>query len=369
MSSSITAPSSNISQGPSLQQEFSLRQPPTDGISNVEFSPRDPFLLVSSWDSTVRLYDAVQNSLNVTWNHSSAVLDCCFSDVFTVYSGGLGMSLRMFDLNTQQETVLGEHKKAIKCVEYSKEETLAVTGSWDSTIKIWDPRSSIKDVGTHAQPGKVFTMALTGKRIIVGTSSRQVWIWDLRKMDEPEQRRESSLKFQTRCIRPFVEEDGYALSSTEGRVAMEYFDPAPQIQAKKYAFKCHRNKTSTGVEHVYPVNVLAFHPVFGTFASGGDDCIVNIWDGKNKKRLCQFRKYPHSISSLSFSYDGSLLAIASSYTFYEGDRGNTTPENIFVRTVNDIEVRPKARVKSQGSGGGSGSGGGGGPAPTTGPNR
>ena len=33
---------------------------------------------------------------------------------------------------------------------------------------------------------------------------------------------------------------GYALSSVEGRVAMEFFDEDPEVQAKKYAFKCHR---------------------------------------------------------------------------------------------------------------------------------
>ena len=32
---------------------------------------------------------------------------------------------------------------------------------------------------------------------------------------------------------------------------------------------------------------------------------VNIWDGYNKKRLCQFHRYPTSIASLSFANDGS----------------------------------------------------------------
>jgi len=324
-------------------QEFSLTNPPQDGISNVEFSPRgDNFLLTSSWDSTVRLYDVGRDSMRAIWSHQGPVLDCCFSDNIHVFSGGLEMMLKMFDLNTRQETVMGDHKKAIKCVEYSREEQVVVTGSWDGTVKLWDPRSTTYCVGTYSQPGKVFTLALSGRRIIVGTSTRQVWIWDSRRMSEPEQRRESSLKYQTRCIRAFIEGDGYALSSTEGRVAMEYFDPSPQIQAKKYAFKCHRFRTTAGVEHVYPVNILAFHPIFGTFASGGDDCVVNIWDGKNKKRLCQLRKFPISIASCSFNHDGTLLAIASSYTYFEGDKGNT-PEDIFIRNISEVEVKPKAR--------------------------
>lgn len=74
-----------------------------------------------------------------------------------------------------------------------------------------------------------------------------------------------------------------------GRVAVEYLDPSPEIQKKKYAFKCHRIKEN-GRENIYPVNAIAFHNVHNTFASGGSDGFVNIWDGFNKKRLCQFHR-------------------------------------------------------------------------------
>jgi cell cycle arrest protein BUB3 len=119
---------------------------------------------------------------------------------------------------------------------------------------------------------------------------------------------------------------------------MEYFDPSTESQERKYAFKCHRKKDENGIDTAYPVNAIAFHPV-GTFATGGMysqdnkvtycayfesfsgcDCFVNIWDGAHQKRLCQFRKYPTSIASLSFNQNGSLLAIASSYTFEEGEK-------------------------------------------------
>lgn len=85
---------------------------------------------------------------------------------------------------------------------------------------------------------------------------------------QPEQARESSLKYQTRCIRCYPNGTGYALSSIEGRVAMEYFDNSEQVQTKKYAFKCHR-RSEAGRDVVFPVNAIAFHPTFGTFATGG----------------------------------------------------------------------------------------------------
>ena len=124
-------------------------------------------------------------------------------------------------------------------------------------------------------------------------------------------------------------------------MAVEYLDPSAEAQKKKYAFKCHRMKEN-GIENIYPVNAISFHKDYNTFATGGSDGYVNIWDGYNKKRLCQFHRFPTSIASLSFSSDGTVLAIASSY-MYENDnqKENNFSENIIIRHVSDIETKPK----------------------------
>ncbi|KAL1060805.1 hypothetical protein V6Z11_1Z068300 [Gossypium hirsutum] len=70
--------------------------------------------------------------------------------------------------------------------------------------------------------------------------------------------------------------------------------------------------------------------------------VLLMWDGNNKKRLYQYSKYPTSIAALSFSRDGRLLAVASSYTFEEGEKPHE-PDAIFVRSVNEIEVKPKPK--------------------------
>ena len=44
-----------------------------------------------------------------------------------------------------------------------------------------------------------------------------------------------------------------------------------------------------------------------------------MWDGENKKRICQFPAYASSIAAMAFSRDGTQLAVASSYTFEEGE--------------------------------------------------
>lgn len=295
-------------------------------------------LLATSWDQHVRLYDAGTNTLKSKVDTGSPVLDSCFSSPFQGYCCGLDGNVRAHDFNTDTMTVLGKHELATRCIEYSSANSMILTGSWDKTVTAWDPRVR-GATGTYSLPDKVFTMSTAGDKLVVGTAGRHVWIYDLRNMSVVEQRRESSLKFQTRSIRMFPSGDGYVLSSIDGRVAVEWIDPSPEAQGKKYAFKCHRGKED-GQDVIYPVNSLAFHPVHGTFASGGCDGMVNIWDAKNKKRLCQTHKYPTSISAMAFSSDGTSLAIASSYTYEEGEKDHPA-DAIFIRRTTDVETKPK----------------------------
>lgn len=59
--------------------ETQIQNAPSDIISSVKFSPNtNQFLLVSSWDSSVRLYDVVNNTLRQKYYHDAPVLDCAF---------------------------------------------------------------------------------------------------------------------------------------------------------------------------------------------------------------------------------------------------------------------------------------------------
>lgn len=321
--------------------EFKLKSPPEDGISSVKFGPNSSqFLLVSSWDNSVTLYDIHANTVRMKYSHERPVLDVCFQDAVHSFSGGLDKTLKMFDFNSNTETIVGSHDQAIRCIEYSPEVNSILTGSWDSTVKMWDPRTN-RLVGNYSQPDKVYTMSLCGEKLVVGTAFRKVFVWDLRNMGYIQQRRESSLKYQTRCIRCFPNKQGYVLSSIEGRVAVEYLDTGAEMQKKKYAFKCHRIKED-GIEKIYPVNAISFHQGYNTFATAGSDGYVNIWDSFNKKRLCQFHRYNTSISSICFSQDGTALAIACSYMYEEETPRDPLPENnVFIRYVTDQETKPK----------------------------
>jgi cell cycle arrest protein BUB3 len=138
---------------------------------------------------------------------------------------------------------------------------------------------------------------------------------------------------------------GYASSSIEGRVAVEFFDPSDESQARKYAFKCHR-QVEGNTDVVYPVNSLSFHPIYGTFASGGGDGVVSLWDGMAKRRLKQYQKFGANVAAVSFNKDGKYLAVGTSGGFEDGRaNGECPPETIkvFIREMAEGEGKGKGQ--------------------------
>lgn len=307
-------------------------------------------LLVGSWDGGLRLYDIQDNG--ALENHiqtRAPILDACWEKLSGVhcFSGGLERRAYKVDLETGQKDVIGEdHAGAISSIIHDTNTRSVITGSWDKTLQQIDPRSNNGISRFTNLPGKVFCMDSIENLLVVGMSNRQFHIYDVRNLQEPVQRRESSLKYPTRTLRCSPNGQGYATTSIEGRVAVEFFDPSPEAQSQKYAFKCHRIVDKiNGIDTVTPVNAIAFHPKYGTFFSGGSDSVVTLWDHKAKKRLKQYPKLPRSVVSLDVNPTGSLLAIATSDDSYKEnpvEKGPVQAESsVFVRQLAPDEGKGK----------------------------
>ncbi|KAK2746983.1 hypothetical protein FQN57_002555 [Myotisia sp. PD_48] len=353
----------------SSSNHFPVPNPPTDAISSVKFSPEPDStrFVVSSWDKNVYLYDLRDENGNVgegklirQFEHRAPVLDVCFGqNEDELFTGGLDWDVRKIDIPSSSQTVLSSHGAGVKSVVYSKEHDLVISASWDSTLHIHKVHSQASVTpATIPLPSKPFSLSVTPTKLVVAMASRMLHIYDLKSLTvfleqsadqapphtleiEPWQRRESSLKFMTRAVACMPDDAGYASSSIEGRVAVEWFDPSEQSQDRKYAFKCHRQNVD-GVDVVYPVNTLSFHPIFGTFASGGGDGVVALWDGLAKRRIRQYPKYPASVASLSFSSNGKYLLVGVSPGFEDGkDDIQEGMVKIFVRELGETEAKGK----------------------------
>lgn len=333
-----------------MTTDFELYDSPSDGISRVQFHPQSSdLLLATSWDGSAYVYSVSSNRTRAKLATGTALLDGCFSGSNNgrLYVGGLSQQLLRLDTSLFKQDVVGQHGAPIKAVSMCSSTMRVFTGSWDATVRAWDDRATTSAALTTETklPDKVYSMDLVGNSLLVAMANRHVHLYDTRKPDTPVQRRESSLKYQTRCVRLFPDATGFVCSSIEGRVAVEWIEATEAAQAKKYAFKCHREPVvdaGESAELVYPVNALAFHPLHGTFATGGADGVVSVWDAMHRKRVKQLQqKYRSPVSSLSFSPDGRFLAVAASYGYEEGEKDHD-PDVVHIHIVDESDVRPKA---------------------------
>jgi cell cycle arrest protein BUB3 len=195
--------------------EIELQLGPTQGISALCFAEGGPTtrsLLVSSWDGSLSLYDADKNALvQRVQAHAAPVLDCCFAhDDAHAVTAGADHAVKLWDLAQGSSTLLGIHAQPVKCAEYAADHGAIISAGWDRAMQLWDPRLPADGCAAAVElPEKVFAMGLSDNRIVLGMAGRHVYVYDLRKLGEVEQERQSSLKYQTRAIRCFPNGQGY----------------------------------------------------------------------------------------------------------------------------------------------------------------
>jgi len=334
--------------------DCNVPQAGTDGVSGLIWSPNANFLVSSNWDGGVRCWEVQEQNqqvrampkAQVTHEQNGSVLDCCFSaDGSTVFSGGTDNAVRMWSLQGQTSGVsqqIGVHDAPVKSVRFLPRSNLIVSGGWDRKLKFWDARSP-NPAGVLDLPERVYSMDARDNILVVACANKQIVSYDVSGQPREHSRKESPLKFQSRCIACFPDRTGFAVGSTEGRVAIHYMQ---KVNGKEsFAFKCHRQDSN-----VFAVNDICFHNQFETFATVGADGVVNFWDKDNKQRLKGFPPIQRSISCANFNAQGNLFAYASSYDWSKGSSFHTpsTPDEIFVHYTPEDEIKPRKTSRTRG---------------------
>ena len=327
-----------------------MPQGPPDGISSLAFSPTSNFLIAGSWDNQVRLWDVTKNTGQPVTNvvpraaisHTAPVLDCCWSaDGQQVFSASCDKTAKMWNVGQpgDQGTQIAAHDQAIKCIAHvTTPSPSVVTGSWDKTLKYWDTRTP-NAVCTVQLAERVFAMDAVGQLLVVATADNQINVFNLQNPQTPFKTMKTPLKHQSRTIKCFPDQSGFALGSIEGRVAIQYVQD--HQASKNFAFKCHRDN---GNNDIYPVNSIAFHK-YGTFATAGSDGTFHFWDKDSKQRLKQFPKQSASISACCFNAPGDMFAYAVSYDWCKGSEHANPTNKIRLHDTKDNEIQKRPKKK------------------------
>ncbi|KAF7828011.1 mitotic checkpoint protein BUB3.3-like isoform X1 [Senna tora] len=294
--------------------EVEFETPVTDAISRIRFAPHSNNLLISSWDSILRLYDVENSVLRLEAPSEAALLDCVFQDELVAFAAASDGLIRRYDLHSGIIYTMGSHDDTATCTGYCNELGVLITSGFDKKILLWDIRTGkvlhcLRNLGSEVDSISVSGFNMT---VAIGTF---VHIYDLRHFNQPVQSKEPHKGAQIRCVSSVPYSDGYAVGSVDGRVALQISSSGSNHIG--YTFRCHP-KSEDGRHYFSSVNDIIFNPVVsGAFVTGDNEGYVTIWDAGSRKRLIEFPKYPNSVASLSYNHEGQLLAVASSYTYQE----------------------------------------------------
>lgn len=313
-------------------QVVEIEQAPRDYISDIKLVSSRSLLLITSWDGSLSIYkvdeQAKKVDLSQRLQYKHPLLCCDFIDDpdLQIYVGAVQGEILRVDLTaTPNFQALANNEANLgicRMCKYGCDKLLAA--SWDGLIQVIDPFNYPQEVGpamknlnpTGAEvKNKIFAMDTNSSRLILGMNNSQVrWFHLPLREDDNGTLAESGLKYQIRDIALLPQDqDGYACSSIDGRVAVEFFNDGGGNEdnlSKRFAFRCHRlNLKDTNL--AYPVNSIEFSPLSRFLYTAGSDGIVSCWNLQTRKKVKNFPKFNEN-SVVKMACGDNILCLATS---------------------------------------------------------
>ncbi|KAF8318493.1 WD40 repeat-like protein [Clavulina sp. PMI_390] len=336
----------------SVPKDIEVVAPPSDSVSRVAFSPVADLLAVSSWNNEVRIYDVGPNGETQPrgmYTHDGPVLDLSWSsDGEMLLSASADRTAKAFHVQTQQAMQVAAHDDAVSAIRWIQTPTSAfiATASWDKTLKYWTVGNP-SPIASIQLPERCYAMDAVYPTLVLGLAGNEaaerVLVINLTNPTEIAKRYVSPLKKETRSIAIFPDGSGWAMGSSEGRLAIQYVSEAER--KNNYSFRCHRveDKPRKQVD-VYALNNICFHKEQGTFVTCGSDGTMSSWDHRSKMKIKLYDNLGGPVVSASYNRTGKLLAYAVAYDWSKGYSGMTINHTnkvfIHICSEQDVSRRP-----------------------------
>jgi WD40 repeat protein len=231
--------------------------------------------------------------------HTDPVNSVAFSpDGQLIVSGSYDSTVRVWDVTTGAERhAMHGHQEAVHSVAFSPDGKFIVSGSNDNTVRVWDITTGIERHTMHGHEDRVWSVASSpdSQFIVSGSSDYTVRVWDA----------------TTGAAQ-------HIMHGHEGWVYSVAFSPNSQL-----IISGSRDNTvrvwdaTTGVErnimhnHNHLVYSVAFSPDGQSIVSGSDDMTVRVWDPATGSEQHVMLGHKYSVSSVAFSPDGQFIVSGS----------------------------------------------------------
>ena len=145
-------------------------------LTGVAYHPDGSLIATSSWDRTIKLWDASTGDLRQSLlGHDDWVLHVEFSpDGSRIASGGADGAIKIWETASNQELyTLRGHKQNVTCVAFSPDSRRLASTSSDQTVKVWDATANPEVLTWRGTVGPIARIAFfpDGHRLLVAGNS------------------------------------------------------------------------------------------------------------------------------------------------------------------------------------------------------
>ena len=310
-------------------------------------------LVSASEDQTLRVWDLERGAeLSCLKGHAQKVLAVAMTpDGRIVISASGDKTLKVWELSTSSppgsvlsdpgewQTLLG-HTSQVNTVAVTADGRLAVSGSSDKSLKVWDLERGVelRSLRGHADTVEKVVITPDGRRVVSASGDKTIRVWDIESGEQlhnlhgsqsiitnlmlaPDGHRIISSSFEDQTIKIWDIESGKLLNTLRGHnsfVAGFAITPDEQLVVSAsgdWTLKLWDLKIGCELRtlkgHTASVRAVAITPDGRWAASGSGDKTIKLWDLKSGSELYTFQGHTDNVNFIAISPDGRRLISAS----------------------------------------------------------
>jgi WD40 repeat protein len=228
---------------------------------------------------TLRGHFARVNTVTVSSNGKIAI------------SGSNDSSIRVWDLESGREVrILRGHNDPVSAVALASDCKKVISGSWDNTLKVWDLKSGqqIQTLRGHTRRVNAIAVSCDGEKAISGSWDNTLKVWDLKSGQEIQ-----TLRGHNNPV------NAVALTSDGMKAISGSWDNTLKVWDLKSG-----QEIQTLRGHNNPVNAVALTSDGMKAISGSSDNTLKVWDLKSGQEIQTLRGHTRRVNAVAMSSDG-----------------------------------------------------------------
>ena len=294
----------------------------TNDVKNMAFSPDGSTLASISGDSNIFLWDTQtwQQTDTLTGDMTGIERIAYSQDGELLAAGGADGRIHLWDVNTGKfHKMLTAHQSRISAVIFVKDSRTLVSCSEQGTLRKWDVNTgeNTLSVENHYDTFSKFALSHDGKKLAGLSEFSTPYLFDITVPTSPKLVKRIHTR---RAVDIAFSPDGDTITTVETDQTAYLWDMSidipkhlngllTEIDTTLWGMKIDRPKLSFK-GHTAQIACIAFSPDGKTFATGGFDNTLRLWDTTTGKTKI-IKEHKGWVESLAFRPDGKTIASGS----------------------------------------------------------